>query len=389
MLQFYQEEDYANTLRTSSFNNEPKIRYVPHNKKKHSAADELDDGTSSNVSGIGQNRRRARMWVIDAIYMPDTHINCEIFLEEFCITCENSRSALIFGDDCAFIHILYLKNPVSSLFDPVRRKSDSTKSDKSLANSIQCIFWDNFLNPYVYVPHNNSILALNGDNRNSLVITNINKLNKPYIFRLYKRCECFDYNKALNVLITGSADYLAPIPIRFLSILGGKTSNFGLFPKDLYLNKLNNNADTSLPDGLVLACNDYLCIMKLGQDTSRDGNLTETHTATNSANEQSFHVLASVEDAEITEIAFADKGIITVGWFKKIFNYSDIISDDIIDDQTNTVELVVSKADLSWRGPQIYRDDILCLEHLLPINNLICTASHDDEINVWSIDTEK
>lgn len=32
MLQFYQEEDYANTLRTSPFNNEPKIRHVPHNK---------------------------------------------------------------------------------------------------------------------------------------------------------------------------------------------------------------------------------------------------------------------------------------------------------------------------------------------------------------------
>jgi hypothetical protein len=32
MLQFYQEEDYANTLRVSPFNNEPKIRHVPHNK---------------------------------------------------------------------------------------------------------------------------------------------------------------------------------------------------------------------------------------------------------------------------------------------------------------------------------------------------------------------
>jgi hypothetical protein len=32
MLQFYQEEDYANTLRISPFNNEPKIRHVPHNK---------------------------------------------------------------------------------------------------------------------------------------------------------------------------------------------------------------------------------------------------------------------------------------------------------------------------------------------------------------------
>ena len=30
---------------------------------------------------------------------------------------------------------------------------------------------------------------------------------------------------------------------------------------------------------LVLACNDYLCIMKLGQDTSRGGSLTETHRA--------------------------------------------------------------------------------------------------------------
>jgi hypothetical protein len=32
MLQFYQEEDYANALRTSPFNSEPKIRHVSHNK---------------------------------------------------------------------------------------------------------------------------------------------------------------------------------------------------------------------------------------------------------------------------------------------------------------------------------------------------------------------
>ncbi|CAF1436525.1 unnamed protein product [Rotaria sp. Silwood1] len=42
-------------------------------KTTYSAADELNDGTSSNVSGIGQNRRRVGMWVTDAIYMPDTH----------------------------------------------------------------------------------------------------------------------------------------------------------------------------------------------------------------------------------------------------------------------------------------------------------------------------
>jgi len=32
MLQFYQEEDYENTLRTSPFNSEPRIRHIPHNK---------------------------------------------------------------------------------------------------------------------------------------------------------------------------------------------------------------------------------------------------------------------------------------------------------------------------------------------------------------------
>jgi hypothetical protein len=32
MLQFYQEEDYDNTLHTSPFNSEPKIRHLPHNK---------------------------------------------------------------------------------------------------------------------------------------------------------------------------------------------------------------------------------------------------------------------------------------------------------------------------------------------------------------------
>jgi hypothetical protein len=48
----------------------------------------------------------------------------------------------MFGDDCGFIHILYFKNPINSLFDPVRRKADPTKSDKAAANSTQRVFWD-------------------------------------------------------------------------------------------------------------------------------------------------------------------------------------------------------------------------------------------------------
>ena len=47
----------------------------------------------------------------------------------------------------------------------------------------------------------------------------------------------------------------------------------------------------------------------------------------NSASGQNLHVLPSVEDAEITGIVFADKGIITVGWSRKIVKYPDIISE--------------------------------------------------------------
>jgi len=72
---------------------------------------------------------------------------------------------------------------------------------------------------------------------------------------------------------------LQTIPIRFPSTLGGKTPSFGLFAMDLYLNKSLNVSEMSLPGGLILGCNDYLCLMKLGQDTSRSGSLTETHTA--------------------------------------------------------------------------------------------------------------
>ncbi|CAF1529734.1 unnamed protein product [Adineta ricciae] len=586
MLQFYQEEDYANALRTLPFNCEPKIRHIPHNKlevsakvlhldspvkfiniskegylglwttnlnleKTYSAAEEMDGTATTNIAGSGQSRRRAGMWITDAVYMPDAHklvlastsrdlrfftISTEIFLEEYALfgvkdvpTCldyhpvrtnNSTESALIFGDDCGSIHILYFKKPNNNLFDPARKKTDLTKSGKASSNNVQRIFWDElkdhekfvryfymesvhqeYIRKILYIPHNDSIIASSGDSRNSLIITTVNKIKKPYVFRLYKGCECFDYNHELNILITGGADYrvriwnpyvtqkctasleehhaavidvrinerlaqfytfskdavvkawdlkelfcLQTVCIRFPSTLGGKTPSFGLFPMDLYLNRSNIHVD-SLPGGLILACNDYICLMKLGQDTSKDRNLVETHSAPiscavynpklkhlitcadnssigawdiesgrkaymvldahdgeeitsiaidracrklatgarngvikiwNSANGQSLHTLPNVEDAEITGILFADKDIITVGWSRKIVKYPHFVSD-----------VVLPKADLSWRGSQIHRDDILCLEHLLPISNVMCTASYDGEINVWSTDTEK
>lgn len=181
-------------------------------EKIYSAAEDFDEN-SANL--VGQNRRRAGMWISDAIYMPDVHklvlastsrdlrfftLSSETFLEEFTLfgirtficrsnvdvdvelffslglknvpTCldyhssqlvrdeniflfknqrifnvcrfqsENNESMLIFGDDSGVIHILYFKNPINSLFDPIRRKNDATKTDKTGSASSQRIFWD-------------------------------------------------------------------------------------------------------------------------------------------------------------------------------------------------------------------------------------------------------
>jgi hypothetical protein len=69
-----------------------------HLEKVYSATDESDDGGNNNAGTVGQPRRRAGMWITDAVYMSDAHklvvtstsrdlrfftISNETFLEEF------------------------------------------------------------------------------------------------------------------------------------------------------------------------------------------------------------------------------------------------------------------------------------------------------------------
>ena len=69
-------------------------------EKTYSLLDEIDEGNNANAGGNVPNRRRAGMWVTDAVYMSDAHklvlistsrdlrfftISSETFLEEFCL----------------------------------------------------------------------------------------------------------------------------------------------------------------------------------------------------------------------------------------------------------------------------------------------------------------
>lgn len=69
-------------------------------EKTYSAAEEADDNSANGAGNGGQSRRRAGMWITDAVYMTDAHklvlastsrdlrfftISNETFLEEFAL----------------------------------------------------------------------------------------------------------------------------------------------------------------------------------------------------------------------------------------------------------------------------------------------------------------
>ncbi len=108
-------------------------------EKVYSATDEANN----NVSSIGQNRRRAGMWITDAIYMADVHklvlastsrelrfftISSETFLEEFSLFGILKKKSTINLEILLFI--LGVKNVPTCLdYYPIR-----------MVNRIKCSF---------------------------------------------------------------------------------------------------------------------------------------------------------------------------------------------------------------------------------------------------------
>ncbi|KAI0223371.1 WD repeat-containing protein 49 [Lamellibrachia satsuma] len=106
---------------------------------------------------------------------------------------------------------------------------------------------------------------------------------------------------------------------------------------------------------------------------ARDGSIK----VWNIQNGQSLQTLQRVSDAEVTGVVqLADrKLILAVGWNRLITVYDD-----------SDPDCATVKADTSWKGGQVHRDDIISVAHCPP--TLLATASFDGEICVWSIETQ-
>ncbi|XP_022084992.1 WD repeat-containing protein on Y chromosome-like [Acanthaster planci] len=84
-----------------------------------------------------------------------------------------------------------------------------------------------------------------------------------------------------------------------------------------------------------------------------------------------------VAEAEITGLVSLGKrkGVLAVGWSRQIVFYND-----------QDAETLLVKANTSWKGGQVHKDDILTVAYCPP--NLLATACFDGEIIVWSVETE-
>ncbi|XP_048248360.1 WD repeat-containing protein on Y chromosome-like isoform X1 [Haliotis rufescens] len=203
----------------------------------------IEDDTTET---IGQ-KRRFKMWITDVVYMPNCHkiaigstsrdirfydVSTTQYFEEFHLFAmtdvpycfdywydqknPNNRSLLAFGVDSGDINLLYFNKPITQLFEtPFQSEGgvqkifmqDLHQHTKYVQFSVLSNIHPGIIRQVRFLPDSDSIISSCDSDRKSVVISDVQSLKRSYVFRVDKGVECFDYNKNINILATGSSDH--------------------------------------------------------------------------------------------------------------------------------------------------------------------------------------
>ncbi|XP_050390150.1 WD repeat-containing protein on Y chromosome [Patella vulgata] len=192
-------------------------------------------------------KRRFKMWVTDAVYMQNCHklaicstsrdirfydVSATSFFEEFhlfamtdvpyCLDYwydvknPGAESLLIFGLDSGDISLLHFKRPLTQLFEtPFLSEGGAQKifvkdlpqHSKWVTHKVLQKIHPELIRQVRYIPDSDAIISSSGCSRSAVVIADVCGLKKNYVFRIEKGVECFDHNRNLNILVTGSIDH--------------------------------------------------------------------------------------------------------------------------------------------------------------------------------------
>ncbi|KAK6170880.1 hypothetical protein SNE40_019170 [Patella caerulea] len=478
-------------------------------------------------------KRRFKMWVTDAVYMQNCHklaicstsrdirfydVSATSFFEEFhlfamtdvpyCLDYwydvknPSAESLLIFGLDSGDISLLHFKRPLTQLFEtPFLSEGGAQKifikdlpqHSKWVTHKVLQKIHPEIIRQVRYIPDSDAIISSSGCSRSAVVIADVCGLKKNYVFRIEKGVECFDHNRNLNILVTGSIDHyirvwnpyvtskptailtghstgvigvtiheefsqvfsyskdavikvwdvkeqtcLQTIVLKFPSSIHGRMPEHGQFP--MHLQPVPHSS-------LLVTCNDYIGMMKLGKGAEPTSVMPLTHDTqlccaiynqffkqVVTGCDSSCIAVWDIEtgnkaivfsnahgEEEITTMVFdetwrrlitgARNGSIKVWNFQNGHNLHKLEAADdaevtgilpILDkrvimaigwsqqitlyDDSDGDNMYVS-ANSDWKGGQLHKEDILAIDKCSP--NFIATGSFDGEIIIWDIETEK
>ncbi|XP_077316835.1 cilia- and flagella-associated protein 337-like isoform X3 [Lithobates pipiens] len=202
---------------------------------------------SSDLHDPQAGKRRFKSWTTDAIYLPNLHkftvattsrsihffdISTMNVSEEFYLcalqhipTCfsywhngktPGSSSLLLWGDDKGGVNLLWLLKPTSGLFEkPFSQDPGPHKiSMQDLRHHSNFLGYQSIPNVHsepvtrlLYIPGQELIISASGSSKTSVVIMDIHRRGRVYTWKISKGVQCFDFCKAMNLLVTGGLDH--------------------------------------------------------------------------------------------------------------------------------------------------------------------------------------
>ncbi|XP_029934265.1 WD repeat-containing protein on Y chromosome-like [Myripristis murdjan] len=192
------------------------------------------------------NRKRFRGWTTDAVYMGNFHkvviaTDCRDFhffsvstakvFEDvhlfgfravptalcywYDVQSPDQPSLLIWGDEKGGVNIMRFLNPSKGLFESSLRRDNNMQRIffPSLGEHCKLVSYRHIpnihqepINRVMYEPQTDLIVTSSESDTTSVVLMDVSLRHEPYIWRIEQGARCFDYSRALQMVVTGGFD---------------------------------------------------------------------------------------------------------------------------------------------------------------------------------------
>ncbi|XP_058846458.1 WD repeat-containing protein on Y chromosome-like [Acipenser ruthenus] len=232
----------------------------------------------------------------------------------------------------------------------------------------------------MYLPMGDLIITSSGSTSTSVVIMDLNRKNKVYTWKIHK---------PFCALLVSCGDYIGMLKLEqrgaWQDMLFTYTAKLSITIYNPFFRQVmigcgcvgrGDRDKVSPAEQRPRARGDDRHVLRHHADTAHHRN--GTIKVWNVQNGHNLYKLEPVAEAEVTRVlCYQDHKFLAVGWSRQLALYNTT-------DHRNTYVV----ADLSWRGGQLHKEDILAADSC-PVLELLATASFDEDIIAWNTETQQ